>query len=209
VSLIPACSGPLQHPYLAQTFAIPAGQQLNICVKFYYYSGSNQGPTILKPYGRIGIRSLNGTDANSNFAIAYSTASTTNGNRNFTVQIGGPSSENEGYLVMYSISPNTAAGVSNATYIMNFDGYLAPDVLVSDGSTTTAYTTVNGASGPIPVESCGEEFEITVGDAPPSHKIETHCFWVQEFHSSGVALTRYPVDTLVVAIIGVMTSPPK
>jgi hypothetical protein len=206
-SFIAACSASLQHPYLGQNFAIPAGQRLDICVKFYYYSGSgnNQGPAILKPYGQIGIRNLNGTTADQGFTIAYSTASTTNANHNFTVQIGGPSSENEGYLVMYSISPAAAAGISNETYIMNFGGGLAPDVLGSkDGSSTTI---IYGTPGPIPVEMCGEEFDITVGDMPSSHTIATHCFMVTETHASGVvAPARYPVDTIVVAIIGFVIS---
>lgn len=207
-SLFSACSGALIHPYLTEDLHVPAGQELDICVEFYYFSGDGRNATTMRPSDQIAIRSLHGQPANSNFTIAYSTAQAAAGGDNFTVQIGGPSWENEGYLVLYRISPNLTAGVSNGTYIMSFEPWLAPDVLgTPGGQTTTIVTSVSGAVGPLTVNECDEEFALSIGGTP-NYEVAAHCFSLTETgtYPAGAEVPRYVPNTLVAAIVGVTTT---
>lgn len=204
-SHVPDCNGgALQSPYVAQNWAIFPGRQLVLCVEFYYYSGSGSksGPTTMNPSDQLDILTLHGEDASSNFTITYSTAQVTDGGKNLTVQIGGPSSENEGYLVEYRIAPKTTEGVSNGTYILNFKAWLPLDALRNPpGGTSKVYGT-----GPIGGEQCGQEFEFAVGGSP-DYRLATHCVEVVGGDNQvGVAGSRYVPDVLIAAVIGVSTA---
>lgn len=128
-------------------FMLQAGSQSPafLCVQLYYY---NQTSTLtLNPLNEIAILGMktypNGTGAMfsaiSNFTITTSLTSIT---------IGGPSSQNEGATVTYSITPNKG---TSGRFALNL-GWLLPGKI-----------------------ECNEEFILLAGNGSPDYTYAGHC----------------------------------
>jgi hypothetical protein len=181
LSAIPMCDSALSQPKVGDELVIPPGQSLDICVRFYAYSKT---PLVLSLTNQILISGVHQDDALSNFTVSYTTAAPQGTS---SVQIGGPSNESEGFLMMISITPKTGPGfLSGGTYEMNFYADLA---MSGPGSGNT----VGSIQGPIEVEGCPYEFSIVFGNGVPNYTTAGGCTL------SGGA------DILIAAIVGATT----
>jgi len=202
-SSIPTCSGDLFHPHIGEKLNISLGQTLHVCVEFYYYSGpAHPGPMAVNLTDQIAI-SNKIRDASSNFTRSFITGNNASG----TIQIGGPSNENEGYLAMYSITPKVFPGVPyGGTYTMDFLANLAPQFLSYGNSPYTIVTSINGTATnvAIGVMGCAYEFYLVFGSGLPDYESVGHCTVV----SAGTVPSGqlYPPEVLVAAIIGMTIS---
>lgn len=139
------CSTPVNSAPYAFTLQSNSQSPALLCVDFYYYNQTS--PITLNTFSQInilGMRSYpNGTgamfNANSNFTITSSSPSIT---------IGGPSNQNEGTAVTYSIAPKDG---TNGMFALNI-GWLLP------GKT-----------------SCNEEFVLVAGSGSPNYTYAGLC----------------------------------
>ena len=198
ITPIPTCTGPLIHPYIGMKLNLSEGQALHMCIRFYYYSGSSPDPATVRLASQVLISGKSGHDATSNFTLSLITEAP---NNNGTIQIGGPSEENEGYLAMYTIAPKGFPGVPyGGTYVMDLAAYLAPQFLGSQNSSTS---TVVNTQGEIPVMECAAEFLVAFGSGLPNYGYVSGC---TGFGGSLHGETQYPKGVLVAAIIGISIS---
>jgi hypothetical protein len=181
LSAIPTCDSTLGQPKVGDMLVIPPGQSLDLCVRFYAYSKT---PMVLSLSNQIFISGAHQEDALSNFTVSYATAAPPGAS---PIEIGGPSNESEGFLMMITITPKTGPGfLSGGTYEMNFYADLAMSGLGSGN-------TVGSIQGPIEVEGCPYEFSIVFGNGVPNYSTVGGCT------VSGGA------DILIAAIVGITT----
>jgi hypothetical protein len=108
--------GSCSTPYQGQgNFSVNEGSNLDLCVKFYYYSSSS--PINVMPTDQVSIQAY---DANTGISNAMSNFTVIASPSNFS--IGGSTDENEGIGVEYQIHANS---MSHGTYILNL-GWLLP-----------------------------------------------------------------------------------
>ncbi|MDA4136464.1 MAG: hypothetical protein OK449_05660 [Thaumarchaeota archaeon] len=148
-SLLPGCTQPVARPTYGANITLSPGQTLNFCVELYYYSATGSPPATVDLASFASLESLFDSHLHSalaNFTMTYSTAQ--GPSTPASVQIGGPSNENEGFLVEYQITPKL--GITNGAYGLNLAAYEGP----SPG----------GA-----LEMCTTDFLIVLGDGVPNY----------------------------------------
>jgi hypothetical protein len=164
------CSGSLAF---GGSLAPKANSSATLCVEFYYYGSQ------AKTFSTIGQLSITGFpssgsmfDASLNFTVTSSVSNLT---------IGGASNENEGSLVIYTITPKAN---SSGTYLLNL-GWLAvgqaPNVL-----------------------DCGMEFLLVSGNGNPSYtNLTSMCITMA---SIGTLPYPYYTGTLFAKVVGATNS---
>lgn len=140
-----------------------------LCVEYYYYGSQSK---TFSPISLISVQGFpkNGSSFNavSNFTITASVNELT---------IGGPSNENEGSLVTYTI---TSKSDSNGTYLLNL-GWLA-------------------VGQPPNVSECGMEFLLVSGNGNPSYtNLISMCITMT---STGTLPYPYPAGTIFAKVVG-------
>jgi hypothetical protein len=181
-SLISGCAPATVTPIngYGANITLPAGQTLNFCVQLYYYSSTaDAGPATVNLTRFASLESLFGSQlhtALTNFTITYATAQGTE--TPSSVHIGGPSNENEGFLVEYQITPKP--GITNGAYGLNLE---ADEPNPSGG-----------------VEGCTTDFLIVLGNGVPNYDNVGSCVDITASQSAG---TPYIPDQLIAAGFGV------
>ena len=165
-----ACSGSLAF---GGSLAPKANSSATLCVEFYYYG--SQAKTF-SPIGQLSITGFPSSgsafDASSNFTVTSSVSNLT---------IGGPSNENEGSLVIYTITPKAN---SSGTYLLNLGWVLVPP--------------------PTNVLDCGMEFLLISGNGNPSYtNLTSLCITMT---SIGTLPYPYYTGTLFAKVVGAANS---
>ena len=124
-SLLPGCAQPMTRPIYGANITLSPNQTLNFCVELYYYSATGSPPATVDLASFVSLESLFDSHLHSaltNFTMTYSTAQ--GPSTPASVQIGGPSNENEGFLVEYQVTPKP--GITNGAYGLNLAAYEGP-----------------------------------------------------------------------------------
>jgi len=159
---------------------LAAGQTLNLCLQLYYYSTPGGAPATVNLTSFASLESLFDSHLHSaltNFTMTYTTWTTGPGTLQ-SVQVGGPSNDNEGFVVVYRITPKP--GVTSGAYGLN----LGADEPNPDGG----------------VEGCTTDFLIVLGNGVPNYDNVGSCVGMTASQSAG---TPYIPDQLVAAGFGV------
>ena len=142
------CTSGASSFYLHSVLSVSSSSPAYLCVKFYYYG---EEPANINTTAQLQIKGISNSttifqgqgyfafDGSSNFTISASPANIT---------IGGPSNENEGTMVIYTI---TAKPGASGTYAMDL-GWIAPEIV-----------------------NCGVEFTLVSGDGSPNYTFEYGC----------------------------------
>ena len=177
--LMPDCAEASLHPVYGAdgNITLPAGKTLNLCVQLYYYSRPGSGPATVNLTSFASLESLFDSHLHSaltNFTMTYKTA--LGAGTPSSVQLGGPSNEDEGFLVEYQITPKP--GITNGAYGLNL-----------------------GADEPNPngVEGCTTDFLVVLGNGVPNYDNVGSCIEEVASPSAGGIgpLPPYPPNTLV------------
>jgi len=182
-SLLRGCAQPVAHPTYGANITLSPGQTLNFCVELYYYSATGSPPATVDPASFVSLESLFDSHLHSaltNFTMTYSTAQ--GPSTPASVQIGGLSNENEGFLVEYQVTPKP--GITNGAYGLNL----------------AAYEPSSGGA----LEMCTTDFLIVLGDGVPNYDNVGSCIPVaSSLQSPGLP---YIPNTLVATGFGVSYS---
>jgi hypothetical protein len=178
---MPDCTKASIHPVYGSggNITLPSSQTLNFCVQLYYYSTPGSGPATVNLTSFASLESLFDSHLHSaltNFTMTYTTA--LGAETPSLVQIGGPSNENEGFLVEYQIAPRP--GITSGAYGLN----LAADEPNPNGG----------------VEGCTTDFLINLGNGVPNYGNPGSCVVMAASQSAG---TPYIPNQLVATGFGV------
>ena len=177
-STLPGCGQSQQSPRYGWNFTLSPGETLNLCLELYYYSATGSPATAVDLTSFASLESdIDGYlhSALANFTMTYVTAQ--GAGTPASVQIGGPSSENEGFMVEYQITPKP--GITSGSYGLNL-----------------------GASEPSSgggLEMCTTDFGLFLGDGLPNYYNLGSCI-LENSQSAGMP---YPPNTLVATGFGV------
>jgi hypothetical protein len=160
---------------------LAANQTLNFCLQLYYYSTPGGAPAIVNLTSFASIESLFDThlhNALTNFTLTYTTLAT--GGTLRAVQLGGPSNDNEGFMVVYQITAKP--GITDGAYGLN----LAADEPIPNGA-----------------EGCTTDFLIVLGNGVPNYDNVGSCVDIMETTASQSAGTPYVPNQLIATGFGV------
>lgn len=159
---------------------LAAGQTLNFCLQLYYYSTPGSAPATVNLTSLASLESLFDSSLHSaltNFTMTHTTWTTGPEALN-SIQLGGPSNDNEGFVVVYQITPKP--GITSGAYGLN----LAADEPNPNGG----------------VEGCTTDFLIVLGNGVPNYDNVGSCVGITASQSAG---TPYIPNQLVATGFGV------